>query len=219
MFTIMKFEFRSLIKSGPSAIALLIFTALLWSNYVSSQVDSIEDIGSFLWVISFAFVMTAGISYSVFIRERTNGALEILLTSGIEKLSIIQGKILFATIVSSLMGVTSFLFAFFLKFVVFREEFYDWSELTDILFMYVGSAVFITSLSAFYSLLLKTPRLIQFLNFLTIGILSSIYMAFNILLEAPLWWFALALIVLSTILNKISSRLFLREQVIEQVVF
>lgn len=219
MFTIMKFEFRSLIKSGPSAIALLVFTALLWSNYVSSQVTSIEDVGSFLWVISFAFVMTAGISYSVFIRERTNGALEILLTSGIEKLAIIQGKILFATIVSSLMGVTSFLVAFFIKYVIFREEFYAWSELFDILIMYIGSAVFITSLSAFYSLLLKTPRLIQFLNFMTIGILSSIYMVFNILLETRLEYFAITLLFLSAILNKISSKLFLREQVIEQVVF
>lgn len=219
MLTIMKFEFRSLVKSGPSAIALLVFTALLWSNYVSNQVVSIADMGSFLWVISFAFVMTAGISYSVFIRERTNGALEILLTSGIEKVAIIRGKILFATIVSSLMGVTSFIFAFLIKYVILREEFYSWFELFDILLMYVGAVVFITSLSAFYSLLLKTPRLIQFLNFITLGILSAIYIVFDVLLQVPLWGFAVTLIAFSAMLNQISSKLFLREQVIEQVVF
>lgn len=219
MFTIMKYEFKSLIKSGPATIALLIFTALVWSNYVSNQVESIEEVGSFLWVISYAFVMTAGISYSVFIRERTSGALEILLTSGIERLDIIRGKIAFATIVSSLMGVVSFGVAFIIKYLIFKADFFSYTELTEILGIYVGSTVFITSLSAFYSLLLKTPRLMQFLNFITLGILSFIYILFDVMLEIPLWYFALFLMILSSILNRITSGLFLREQVIEQIVF
>ena len=57
-----------------------------------------------LWLVLFSVVVSANFSRTVFISERITGALEILITSGLSRSSILFGKMLFVIMMSLIIG-------------------------------------------------------------------------------------------------------------------
>jgi ABC-type transport system involved in multi-copper enzyme maturation permease subunit len=117
-----------------------------WSMFLAFR-EQPDDLSAPWWLIFFSVVVTANFSNTVFISERINGALEILISSGHSRMAILYGKIFFILIMSIVMGLFCVTAGTFV-----RGFFVDKSAsiaVMDIV-VYIAAALFNTVVQLFY---------------------------------------------------------------------
>lgn len=212
-------ELKAFLKSGKSSLFLLLFTTLVWGGVIASKVDNIDSVGSFIWVLVFALVAGAGLSTTVFVRERLSSTLEVLFISGVERSSVLYGKLLFTSTTTIIIGVLAFLIAFGVRTFVFDDTFFLMNEVFLALVLYCASALLVSSTSAFFSMALSNPRMVQFVNFTLLTILSALYSFIAHCWEESLLLFSLFLFVLSILFIRLSLWKFKGEKILQPLIY
>ncbi len=214
-------ELRAFLKSGLSALLLLAFTTILWGGVIAGKVETIDEATSFLWVIFFALVGGAGATNSVFIRERLSGTFEILLTAGLERSAILIGKLVFTTSVTLLVGMGAFGFGFLTHTLIYKGDYFSIDQLLSSLLLYGAAALLMSSSSAYLSLSLSNPRMVQFVNFILLTFCSMGFTLVGYIVETPLslWWLALFMGLLSLLFDYMALKLFRSEKVLQPLIY
>ncbi len=217
---IFKQEFSSFIKSGKSSLLLVFITALTWGGMISSKISSFDEPTSYLWIIFFAMVASAGLTNSVFVRERLSNTLEILLTTGLNRSSILYGKLLFTSTATLFIGVCALLTATLFAKVLSLSGEIGFYEISQSVLLYLGATLLVTSSSAFLSLALSNPRLVQLINFTTLTLFSITFTFISMfVVELPLHSLSISMAVGSLLFTLLAKKWFNSEKVIQPLIY
>ncbi|MFW5960635.1 MAG: ABC transporter permease, partial [Chitinivibrionales bacterium] len=176
MLLIIKKELKCFLASERGVFFVYLFILLVWSLVTAFNLNKAETSYAGLWLVFFSVVIGGNFSNTVFIAERLNNSLEILITSGLSRTSIVMGKILYVSLMTWAMGGACFLLASF-ESRLFPESFNfpgPWQYL-DYILLYMISGFMNASSSAWLSVKIDNPRFIHFINLFILSIVVSVY--------------------------------------------
>jgi ABC-type Na+ efflux pump permease subunit len=129
-----------------------------------------------IWWLSLSVIVSSGFANSVFVAERINGSMEILLSCGFSRNAVVLGKTAFVVLVSAAMGAVCLLLS--LAWSLGNLQFFlVLSALTNLL-LYTGGAFMGAAAGAWMSIRFSSPRIMPFANlFLVIVICAAYYIA------------------------------------------
>jgi ABC-type transport system involved in cytochrome c biogenesis permease component len=212
-------EIRSFFRSGFASLFLLGVTTVVWAVFIFLQAGSGFGDHVFVWVLFLSMVLSAGFTNPVFIRERISGNLEILFLSGLKRSSILLGKSIFCWCMSTGIGTVALLFVYGISRIFAGGEFPFSGVLQAFVFL-CGAGFLMVHSTAFFSLFIRRPRLIQFANFVILGCVS-LFLPFigRGAGQWSFWLFGGGLFFCGLIFLLGAYRLFLSEKIIEPIVY
>lgn len=173
--TILLKEWKCFTGSDKGVYILYVVLIISWSFFLAGG-DSANS--GPLWLVFFSVVIAANFSNTVFISERISGALEVLITSGLSRNSILFGKMFFVMAMTLVIGAMCIGLAGIWHYFI-----YDYGEIrfrAFDLFTYTASAFVNIAGSAFLSVRMSNPRLLQLAN---LFILACIITGFTVLTQ------------------------------------
>jgi ABC-type Na+ efflux pump permease subunit len=191
--------------------AVLIFS---WSFMLAAPASGSIDTGP-LWLVFFSVVISANFSNTVFISERVNGILEILLTSGVSRKQILYGKMLFVGGMSTIIGLLCIALS-----VVWRSNIYHapGTSIDAMAIVLYCSAVFMnTACSAWLSVLMSNPRLLHLANLLTLALLVTLHSVVSIYIPVPPFALDAALLLIGSAATISARRMYESEKILQPV--
>jgi len=216
--TIIRKELKNFACSGPGIFIMYAVISVLWSFML---VPNSSSLAGFLWLAFFSVIVTANISSTVFISDRVNGTLEVLITSGVSRFAVLFGKMLFAIATASVIGLLcvslSVVWAFALPEVYGLDK---GSPGTFGLYafyaaLYISAAFFNAAASAYLSVRMSNPRFLHFIILFMTGAIVAACSALNMQKTAPVLTFLLA----GTIFTYLARREFAGERIIRPIIF
>lgn len=146
---------------------------VVWSALLATRSSNSFDSGP-LWLVFFSVVITANFSNSIFVAERTNGSLEILITSGLSRNAVLYGKLFFIISMSVLFGGVCII----LSRILDTYLFFNSMPSTDFqsFLLYTSSTFLNVAASAYFSIRLTNQRLLHFVNMFVLGLFVGAYM-------------------------------------------
>ncbi|MCX7725437.1 MAG: ABC transporter permease subunit [Chitinispirillaceae bacterium] len=214
--TIIKKEWLNFLGSDKGIFFLYLFMILSWSVMLAFPSNDLAG-GSTLWIVLLSVVVSANFSTTVFISERVNGTLEILITSGLSRKDILYGKLIFVWGMSFFVGAISLLISP-LWDILFNEN-HKFSLTFDSFLLY-GSAVYMnTASSALLSILMSNPRLLTLINLITMGVFATLYSILDIYLEIKTYGLSLVLIIIGIVATILAQKQYEGEKITKPVIF
>lgn len=207
-------EWKCFSGSDRAVFFLYIILVVSWSFLIANN-TTLENAGSF-WLVFFSVIVAANFSNTVFISERVTGALEIFMTSGISRDSILFGKMVFVFLMSSFMGIFCIILGVTWQATIleFSTQFIGIYEII----VYLSSAILNIGSSAFLSVKMTNPRLLHFANILISGVLITLYAALGQFLYLPQYILPLVLISGGITMSFFARREFNSEKILQPVI-
>ena len=201
--------------TGSDRGLFLFYSVLIisWSLFLAFR-EKPSEVGGPWWLIFFSVVVTANFSSTVFISERINGALEILITSGFSRKTILIGKMVFILCMSVVMGIACLGLG-----TVFRNSFNGGNEVLSLMdfFAFIGAAFYNTAGAAFLSVRMSNPRLLHIANMLVLTVLVILYSVLSFYQHMPPYALVVALFVIGAFFTWLAIREFESERVLRPV--
>ncbi|MDO5576562.1 MAG: ABC transporter permease subunit [Fibrobacter sp.] len=210
--TVFTKEWKAFAGSDHSTFILYIILVVSWSFLIVNS-DAQVNTGP-LWLVFFSVIVAANFSNTVFISERVTGILEIFITSGISRDSILFGKMIFVFLMSSFMGILCILLGMLWQksmpeFGVSSIGMYE-------IVIYLTSAVLNIGTSAFLSVKMANPRLLHFANILITAFVVVVYMIICQFLSLPEYLLPAVLVFTGSLLAR---REFNSERILQPIIF
>jgi ABC-type Na+ efflux pump permease subunit len=222
--TILKKELKCFSASDKGTFVLYALLSALWSfALLSDGSGGSSDFDPYgtdrLWLVFFSVIISANFSATVFISERVNGALEILITSGIPRSSILYGKMAFVTLMTSIFGAACVALALLWSALLpIGMKFSRSLDVYDI-FIYLSVTCLNAAAAAYLSVRMANPRFLHFVNLLMIGAIVAIYGAISMYFDAHPLILAAIFLVIAAIFTFLAKREFEGERVTRPVIF
>ncbi len=221
MWLIIRKEWTGFVKSDRWIFVIYGFLVIAWSFLLSPNMNMLASGTGYLWLAFFSVIISGNFSSTTFVAERMSGSLEILLTSGISRQSILLGKIAFVVIMSTGMGITCYIIALIintvqgenvlvlLKIVPIGEE----------IALYVGACFMNATCGAWVSVRVSSPRLLPFVNLFVLGLVVIIFTLLADTFLLSIWYLIIALVGIGTIFYSLAYKEFNSERVIQPIVY
>ncbi len=214
IFVILTKEWRCFVSSSRGNFLIYVILIVSWSIMLFSSGHTPIQTGP-LWLIFFSVVISANFSNTVFIAERVNGILEILLTSGLSRGHILYGKMIFVGAMSVIIGIICAAISTLWKFLFYHDAAGLLSA--DMFILYVTSVFMNTASSAYLSVRMKNPRLLHFSNLLLLAFIMGMYSAASYFFEIPSYTLAVVFIIIGAAATAGACRLYESEKIIQPV--
>jgi hypothetical protein len=215
---ILRKEIVSFLRNDRSALVVQILLILVWSAFLAANFSSTRtattDLGGYpgelLWWVFFSVVVSGNFAGTVFVSERIQGSMEILLTSGLTRRSVLWGKIGFVLLMSFLVGFVcygaSLLWLTAWSPAAFGGERIPLLRAAGDLGLFVSATWMNATCGAWLSLRLPNPRLSHFAVFLVFSVMVMLHIVLWFLLDPlipPLWaWFCIAGVVFAIVADR-----------------
>ena len=214
--TVIYKEWKCFIDSDRGIFILYTVLVLSWSFFLVGGNDSSLRTGP-LWLVFFSVVVAANFSNTVFISERISGALEILITSGLSRSSILFGKMSFVMGMSLVIGGSCMGLSCLWQYLMYDNEV---AVLRSIdFFTYAASAFVNTAGSAFLSVRMPNPRLLHLANLFLTGCVIAVYTILSLYYPVPDFFLPLFLILIGLAGSILAKNEFNSERILQPVVF
>jgi ABC-type Na+ efflux pump permease subunit len=184
-----------------------------WSMFLALREQPVEMSAPW-WLIFFSVVVTANFSNTVFISERINGSLEILISSGHSRMAILFGKIVFILIMSIVMGLFCVTAGTFIRGYLTEKSVSF--EVMDIA-VYIAAALFNTAGAAFLSVRMGNPRLLHIANMVMLTTIVIIHSVLSAFFNVPIYMLTSLLLLASGIFLVAAMREFNSERILRPV--
>ena len=183
-------ECRSFI--GSERGLLFVYAVLIAGWSLLPLAGGIEQTGSLSWLL-FSVIISSNFAGPVFVSERLSGAMEVLLTSGLSRSSVLWGKLLFVVGISFAAGACSF--ALSLVWLNFMGEYHGLQTgyLLHIAALYCAGAVMNSACTAWLSVRLRSPRTVPLTGILLTAIPAALWYVFAGMQGLPEWILVAAL--------------------------
>jgi ABC-type transport system involved in multi-copper enzyme maturation permease subunit len=174
-----------------------------------------------LWLAFFSVIISGNFSSTTFVAERMNGSLEILLTSGVSRQSILSGKIAFIVIMSTVMGILCYFFALGVRSVkgdqisILLKIVPVWG----VIILYMTACFLNASCGAWLSVRINSPRLLPFVNLVVLGIIVVVHELLSYKISLSLWSLSCVLTVVGALFYMLALKDFRGEGVIQPLVY
>ncbi len=226
---ILRKEIVSFLRNDRSALVVQVLLILVWSAFLagnfSSSRSATTDLGGYpgelLWWVFFSVVVSGNFAGTVFVSERIQGSMEILLTSGLTRRSVLWGKIGFVLLMSFLVGAVCYSASLLWLTIVWSPEAFGADEIPllgaiEDMGLFVSATWMNATCGAWLSLRLPNPRLSHFAVFLVFSVVVTLHVLLWFLapLVPPLWaWFC----GFGVVFAAIADRGFQGEKVVQPV--
>lgn len=214
--TIVFKEWKCFTGSDRGVFILYAVLVLSWSFFLVGGSDSSLRTGP-LWLVFFSVVVAANFSNTVFISERISGALEILITSGLSRNSILFGKMSFVMGMSSVIGGVCMLLACFWQYLMHDYEMVVLRPLDFI--TYAASAFVNTAGSAFLSVRMPNPRLLHLANLFLTSCVVAVHTILSLYWPVPDFFLPLFLVLAGLVSSILAKNEFNSERILQPVIF
>jgi ABC-type transport system involved in multi-copper enzyme maturation permease subunit len=219
--TILRKELKNFTGSGPGVFIMYAVISVLWSFML---VPGTFSAAGFLWLTFFSVIITANFSATVFISDRVNGTLEVLITSGVSRDAVLFGKMLFVVAMATAIGLACVLLSL-LWAVLLPEMHGTGAGSTPALgafglyafyaALYLSATLFNAAASAYLSVRMSNPRFLHFIILFMTGTLVTACTALNMQQMALVLTFFLA----GMIFTYLARREFAGERIIRPIIF
>jgi ABC-type transport system involved in multi-copper enzyme maturation permease subunit len=207
-------EWRFFTGSDRGVFVLYLFLILSWSIMLVAPHDTTFQSGQ-LWLLFFSVIISANFTNTVFIAERVNGILEILITSGLTRRQILFGKMLFVAGMSTAIGVLCSGFSLLWRRFIYSDGGYA-VTVSDLL-LYIVAVYFNTASSAYLSVRMNNPRLLHLVNLLFLACIVTAYTVAAGYYTIPLFALPLFLFVAAGVLTAASAHIYESEKILQPV--
>ena len=221
IWLIVRKEWKGFAKSDRWIFVIYGILVLAWSFLLSNNIGILSSGAGYLWLAFFSVIISGNFSNTVFVAERMSGSLEILLTSGVSRQSILNGKILFIIIVSMVMGFLCYFVAFGIS-AAKGENIALLIKVTPIgeeLIIYVSACFMNAACGAWLSVRINNPRILPFVNLFVLLIIVIIHGILSEIYALTAWSLIIALLLTGALLYLFACRDFKSERVIQPVVY
>ena len=215
--TILCKEWRCFLGSDRGIFILYAVLILSWSMVLASPPSGEGFQTGPLWLVFFSVVISANFSNTVFIAERVNGILEILLTSGLSRRDILYGKMIFVAGMSIVIGLLCVAISPVLRLLIYREAGRILSG--GALLLYSAAVFMNTACSAYLSVRMGNPRLLHLANMLLLTALVALHYVVSNYIALPPFALAFTLIVIGALATAAAGRLYESEKILQPVVW
>lgn len=216
VLTILQKEWRCFLGSDRGIFLLYGVLMLSWSVMLASPGDAAEQTGQ-IWFIFFSVVISANFSNTVFIAERVNGILEILLTSGLSRKQILYGKMLFVAGMSIGIGSICIVVSNLWRYLLYDNQ-SGTLYVTDVI-VYCCAVLMNTASSAYFSVKMTNPRLLHLLNLLILGTIVVLHTIATGFIPLPVWALPVLLLAVAMWGTLAARRLYESEKILQPVLF
>ena len=170
-----------------------------------------------IWWLFFSVIICGNFTNTVFVSERLNGSMEILLTSGFSRNSVFFGKIAFVLLISIVMGMLCFCLSMvWLRITGPGRMLLGLEVMYNILFFCCGVLMNV-AFGAWMSFRLQSPRLIPFMTIMVMGGIVAGFYGLVFLCELPQWTLGLILTIAAVIFGLFARKEFHGEKVIQPI--
>lgn len=212
---ILKKEWRCFVGSDRGIFLLYMVLILSWSFMLASPSDGAVSAGPF-WLVFFSVVISANFANTVFISERVNGILEILLTSGLSRRSILYGKMIFVAGMSIAIGIVCIALSQLWRVLIYEAlgasvSAYD-------LLLYAAAVFMSTASSAYLSVRMANPRLLHIANLFLLALIITLYTVCTQFWVIPPTAPALVLIIIGAGATYAAQCIYESEKILQPVV-
>jgi ABC-type Na+ efflux pump permease subunit len=216
VMTILKKEWCCFLGSDRGIFLLYIVLMLSWSIMLANPGDAVEQTGQ-IWFIFFSVVISANFSNTVFIAERVNGILEILLTSGLSRKQILYGKMIFVAGMSIMIGIICIAVSNLWRYLLYDNQ--NSSLCTLDVIVYCCAVLMNTATSAYFSVKMTNPRLLHLLNLLFLGAIVVLHTIAAGFMTIPFWALPALLLTVAACASLAAQRLYESEKILQPVLF
>jgi len=185
--TIIKKEWRSFFGSEKGVFAVHGILIFVWSFIPLSSGSGSVLSGNPLWWLFFSVIVSGSFANSVFVAERLSGSMEILLTSGFPRNSVLMGKTGFVILMAVVIGGLSFALSFLWASLISKQCLFQTDSLLFGALLYCAGTFMNAAAGAWMSIRLSSPRLLPFVNLLFVGLVCGIYYALRYAAGVPGW--------------------------------
>ncbi len=202
-------EWKNFTGSHKGVFAVYALMALVYALVFVSNRELDRQTQTVVWWVFFSLIITGSSSNTVFVAERVNGSLEILLTCGLSRGAILAGKVLFVVLISLLIGMVPFTISTGWALAGTGVAGADFAG--PLLF---AAATFMNASSAAWlSVRLTNPRLLHFVNLIIVSAALGVGAAAG----AGAGMLALGLAVTGALFFGLARRAFAGERVVQPV--
>ncbi|MBN1576121.1 MAG: hypothetical protein JW913_06195 [Chitinispirillaceae bacterium] len=213
--TILRKEWRCFLGSDRGIFILYAVLIVSWSIMLAAPGDNAIQAGP-LWLVFFSVVISANFSNTVFIAERVNGILEILLTSGLSRRDILYGKMIFVAGMSVGIGLLCAAVSPVWRLALYREA--AWTLTGEAILLYCSAVFMNTASSAYLSVRMGNPRLLHLANLLLLGVLVTLHFVASHYFTPPPFVLPLALLLIGCLATAAARKLYESEKILQPVV-
>lgn len=216
ILTVIHKEWRCFLGSDRGIFFVYGLLIVSWSIMMATGNGSDITTTGPIWIVFFSVVISANFSNTVFISERTNGILEILITSGLARRDILYGKMIFVIGMSTVTGMICLAFSPLWELVIPTET--ELAVNADSLLLYTSAVFMNAGNSAYLSIRMGNPRLLHIANILILAFITGLhsFAAIHTALSPVLLPFVLAL--LGAVSTVMARRLFESEKILQPVI-
>jgi ABC-type Na+ efflux pump permease subunit len=213
--TVVQKEWRCFIGSDRAIFVVYIILMLSWSIMLATPGEGTLNSGLF-WLVFLSVVISANFSNTVFISERVNGTLEILLTSGLSRIQILYGKMAFVAGMSCILGSLCIALSYFWSRLLYQQT--DTTVSADELLLYLCAVFMNTASSAFLSVRMSNPRLLHIANLFVLGALLTAHSIVSVYFNLPSFVLSGTLFLLGCLASAAAQRSYKSEKILQPVI-
>ena len=218
VINVLRKEWMCFKGSDKGVFGLYLILILSWSLLLGAGGQESGIKTGPLWLIFFSVVVAANFSNTVFISERVTGSLEILITSGLSRNSILYGKMLFVSVMSIVIGAICLALGVLWSELIFRTG-VSGGYVNSVDFLIYACSVFVNvSISAYLSVRIANPRLIHFASMFILAVIIFSYMALSSYLPVSPVYLILVLLLSGAIFTLLARREFNSERILQTVI-
>lgn len=177
VLSILRKEGRNFAGSEKGVFVVFGILILSWSFLSRNNTLNSSDIFNSIWWLFFSVVVCSNFANTVFVTERINGSMEILLTSGFSRNAVLFGKILFVMVVSIVIGFASIALSLVWLAVFDRMAGAFVHQALRGASLYCCGVFLNATAGAWMSIRFSSFRIIPFVNIFIVALICTIYYA------------------------------------------
>ena len=212
---VLKREWEQLAGSDTATHVLFLFLVVLWSLLFTTADDG--GATRLVWVVTFSVIVVNACASGPFMHERLSGALEIVLTCGIARDTLYRGKVLFVTLVATVLGGICTGLSGIWELLLGRVSYGDtgaWQDGFAGVVTFAFAAFMNACCAALFSVLLPNPRFVFFFNFLITSVIVALFLVVHALWGVSTVTLNLMLVVPGLVFLEVGKRVFRTERVV-----
>ena len=210
---ILKKEWNNFLGSERGVFAIYGVLVLSWSLLPLSK----DLAAGPVWWLFFSVIISGNFAATVFVSERLNGSMEILLTSGFPRNAVLFGKVAFITLISTAIGGLCFCCALWWLHLSGRPHALYVEEVLMGAGLYCAGTIMNVACGAWMSIRLQSPRIIPFISILFMAAVVAAYYGLSYLVAAPQWTLIPVLAVAAAFFLHRAKKEFNGEKVIQPI--
>lgn len=183
--TILKKEWACFTGSEKGVFVVYAVLVCVWSFLPRYNAVNGSGLMSAIWWMSLSVIVSSSFASSVFVAERISGSMEILLTCGFSRNTVVLGKTAFVVLVSAGLGAVCTLLS--LAWPVGSLQPFLVRSLLSGMLLYAGGAFMGAAAGAWMSIHYSSPRIMPFANLFLVVLVCSLYYGAAQFVSLPEW--------------------------------